>query len=196
MLILESVKDQLSPILSALYMAPVLHILEKHLKILKILVSILSFVDDGLLVAQSKLLTFLNNFLFCSYHITSSLLKRFSLIMEHGKTEVFYFSRLHGIFDPPPLNLITLEGPILCSKNTWRYLDFIFDGKLSFQQHIDFYTNKVISTVKYMKILGNSVVLFSIRSNFYIEVASPLLSFTVFNYSSTTKYHYPILSKN
>ena len=138
----------------------------------------------------------MNNFLFCSYHITSSLLKRFSLIMEHGKTEVFYFSRLHGIFDPPPLNLITLEGPILCSKNTWRYLDFIFDGKLSFQQHIDFYTNKAISTVKYMKILGNSVVLFSIRSNFYIEVASPLLSFTVFNYSSTTKYYYPILSKN
>ena len=115
--------------------------------------------------------------------------------MEHGKTEVFHFSRLHGIFDPPPLDLITLGGPILCPKNTWRYLGFIFERKLSFQQHIDFYTNKAISTVKCMKILGNSVVLFSIRSNFYIEVAFSLLSFTVFNYSSTTKYHYPILSK-
>jgi len=41
----------LSPILSVLYLAPIFHILEKHLKILKILVSILSFVDDGLLVA-------------------------------------------------------------------------------------------------------------------------------------------------
>ena len=40
----------LSPILSALYITFVLHILEKHLKILKIPVSILSFVDDGLLV--------------------------------------------------------------------------------------------------------------------------------------------------
>ena len=41
----------LSPILSALYLAPVLHILEKCLKILKIPVSILFFVDNGLFVA-------------------------------------------------------------------------------------------------------------------------------------------------
>jgi len=41
----------LSPILSALYLAPVFHILEKQLKNLKIPVSILSFVDNGLLVA-------------------------------------------------------------------------------------------------------------------------------------------------
>jgi len=44
----------LSPILSALYLSPFLYILEKHLKILKILISILSFVDDGLLLLQSK----------------------------------------------------------------------------------------------------------------------------------------------
>jgi len=41
----------LSSILSALYLALTLHILEKHLKILKILVSILSSVNDGLLIA-------------------------------------------------------------------------------------------------------------------------------------------------
>ena len=41
----------LSPVLSALYLAPVLHILEKCLKNLKIPVSILSFVDDGLFIA-------------------------------------------------------------------------------------------------------------------------------------------------
>ena len=41
----------LSPILSVLYLAPVLYILKKHLKTLKIPVSILSFVDNGLLVA-------------------------------------------------------------------------------------------------------------------------------------------------
>jgi len=45
---------------------------------------------------------------------------------------------------------------MLISKNTWRYLDFIFDRKLSFCQHINFYANKMISMVKYMKILGNS----------------------------------------
>jgi len=99
----------LSPILSALYLAPVLHILEKQLKNLKIPVSILSSVDNGLLVAQNKLLTVSNSFLFCSYHITS-LLKKFGLIMEHRKVEVFYFSRSHGVFEPPPLDLSPLGG--------------------------------------------------------------------------------------
>jgi len=40
----------LSPILSALYLALILYILEKWLKNLKIPVSILSFVDNGLLI--------------------------------------------------------------------------------------------------------------------------------------------------
>ena len=38
----------------------------------------------------------------------------------------------------------------------WKYLRFIFNRKLMFHQHVDFYTNKLIFTVKYMKILGNS----------------------------------------
>ena len=40
----------LSPILSALYIFSVFHILEKHLKNLKIPVSILSFIDNGLFI--------------------------------------------------------------------------------------------------------------------------------------------------
>ena len=44
----------LSPILSAVYISLVFHILKKHLKHLKIPVSILSFIDNGLFVAQSK----------------------------------------------------------------------------------------------------------------------------------------------
>ena len=147
----------LSSILSVLYLAPILYILEKCLKILKISVSILLFEDDSLLVAQSKLLSFLNNFLFCSYYITSSLLEQFSLIIEHGKMVVFHFSRSHGIFDPSLLDLTPPEGFILHLKNIWKYLGFIFNRKLFFQQHIDFYVNKAISTIKYMNILGNSI---------------------------------------
>jgi len=41
----------LSPILSALYISPVFHILKKHLKYLKIPVSILFFIDNGLFIA-------------------------------------------------------------------------------------------------------------------------------------------------
>jgi len=48
----------------------------------------------------------------------SSLLMRFGLIMEHGKTEVFHFSRSQGIFNPSPLNLSTIGGPILLPKDS------------------------------------------------------------------------------
>jgi len=44
----------LSLILSALYLVSFLHILENHLKNLNLQISILSFIDNGLLVAQSK----------------------------------------------------------------------------------------------------------------------------------------------
>ena len=145
----------LSPILSALYITPILHILEKCLQILKNPVSILSFVNDGLLMAQSKLLTISNSLLFCSYNITSSILERFGLIMEHRKMKVIHFSRLHEVFYPSLLDLSALGGLILHSKSTWKYLGFIFDRKLSFWQHINFYANKAISMVKCIKILGN-----------------------------------------
>ena len=146
----------LSPILSALYLFSLLYILENHLKNLNIPVSIISFVDDELFISQNKLLDISKSHLFCSYNIMIKLLDKFGLAVEHSKTEVFYFNRLHGFFDPPPFDLSSIGGPILVPKNSWKYLGFIFDRKLSFHQHIDYYSNKAISTVKCMKILGNS----------------------------------------
>jgi len=64
-------------------------------------------------------------------------------MIEHRKSKVFHFSRLHRIFNPPSLDLSPLEG-------------FIFDKKLSFQQHINFSSNKALLIVKYMKMLENS----------------------------------------
>ena len=49
----------------------------------------------------------------------SFLLLKFGLIMEHRKTEVFYFSRSQGAFNPPSLNLSALGGPILLPKDSW-----------------------------------------------------------------------------
>jgi len=108
-----SQESALSPILSALYLALILHIFEKRLKNLKIPISILSFVDNGLLIAQNKSLTVSNSLLFCSYHIVLSLLKQFGLIIEHRKTEVFHFFRLYGNFKPSPLDLTQISSPIL-----------------------------------------------------------------------------------
>jgi len=147
----------LSSILSALYLSPLLHILEIHLKNIKIPVSILSFVDDSLIIAQNKSLYLSNSLLFCSFNVISNLLSKFGLIVKHSKTDVFHFSRLHSPFNPSPLDLSSFGSPILFSKDFWKYLGFIFDRKLSFCQHINFYSNKAIFTVKCMKILGNSV---------------------------------------
>ena len=46
--------------------------------------------------------------------------------------EVFHFSGSQDIFNPSLLNLMSLEGPILHPRNTWYYLEFIFDQKLLF----------------------------------------------------------------
>ena len=105
------------------------YVFEKRLKILKIPVSVLSFVDNGLFIAQSKSLHILNSNHFCSYHIMSLLLDQFGLVIEHGKTEVFYFFRSHSIFNPLSLDLSLLGGPVLWPQENWRYLGFIFNRK-------------------------------------------------------------------
>ena len=56
--------------------------------------------------------------LFYSYNVISTLLTKFGLVMEHGKTEVFHFSRVHGVFNPPPLDLTPLGGSVLLPKTT------------------------------------------------------------------------------
>ena len=115
-----SVKQEsaLSPILLALYLTPFLYILEKCLKILKIPSSMLSFVDNGLIIAQNNSIFISNSQLFCSYNVLSNLLIDFSLVIEHGKTETFHFNMLYGEFNPPPLNLSPLGGPVLHPKDS------------------------------------------------------------------------------
>jgi len=103
----------LSPILSSLYLSPFLYILEKQLKNLKIPVSSLSFVNDGLIIGQNKSFNVSNSQLSCSYNILSKLLDSFGLVIEHLKTEIFHFSRSQGLFNSPPLDLSPLGGPIL-----------------------------------------------------------------------------------
>ena len=108
----------LSPILSALYLSPLFYILEKWLKNLRIPISILSFVDNGLFISQHKSISISNVNLFCSYNVISSLLTRFRLVVEYGKTKIFHFSRLHGVFNPSPLDLTSLGGGVLLPKPT------------------------------------------------------------------------------
>ena len=146
----------LSPILSALYLSLFIYILENQLKNLKIPTSFIFFVDNGLFISQSNSIDISNSCLYYSYNVLTNLLEKFGLVVEHSRTEIFYFNRFHGVFNLPLLNLSPLEGNVLLPSNTWKYLGFIFNRKLTFHQHVDFYTNKAISTVKCMKLLGNS----------------------------------------
>jgi len=190
----------LSPILLALYLAPFLHILEKHLKNLNLQVSLLSFINDGLLIPQSKSFETSNSCLYCSYNVALNLLTKFSLLVEHSKTKVSHFSRLQGGFSPPPLDLSPLGRPSLSPKDSWCYLGFIFDRKFLFHNYIDFYTNKAISTVKCMKILSNSTKELNPHQEFllYKSYAMPiaLYSFQLWYYNKTPlSYPLRILNK-
>jgi len=144
-----------SPILSALYLSPVFLFLENCLKILKIPIYIISFVDNGLFISQNKYILHSNANLCCCYNIILSLLTKCDLVVKHRKTDIFYFSKSHRAFNPPPLNLSSLGRLVLLPKETWRYLGFIFNHKLTFRSYIYFYANKVISTIKCIKLLGN-----------------------------------------
>jgi len=48
----------------------------------------------------------------------SFLLEQCSLIIEHGKFESFHFSKSHGFFNLPFLNLSPIGGLILYPKET------------------------------------------------------------------------------
>ena len=108
----------LSPILSVLYLSLIFHSLEKCLKILKISISMISFIEDGLFISQNKSISHSNTNLFCSYNVISSILLKYSLIIEYKKTNVFHFTRFHGTFNPSSLNLIPIGGPSLLLKET------------------------------------------------------------------------------
>jgi hypothetical protein len=96
--------------------------------------------------------------LYHAYAIVYSLFTASGLALEHDKTELFHFTRARSGFDRP-LDLgyapYTGETP-LRPKTYWRYLGFWFDHKLTFEEHVRFYTTKALTTVKAMRMLGNS----------------------------------------
>ena len=79
----------------------------------------------------------------------------FGLVMEHDKSEIFHFSRAHNDSNPE-LDLSALGVPTLKPKTYWRYLGFYFNRRLSFKEHVWYYSTKALSMVKVMGMLGNS----------------------------------------
>ena len=117
----------------------------------------ISFVNDYFFILQEKTYIKSNALLFCSYSIITSLFDQFRLAIEHRKLKNFHFSRLTRNFNPSLLDISLVGGLLLQLKNMWKYLGFVFHRKLFFHWHIQFYSNKVFSTVNKMNMLGNSI---------------------------------------
>ncbi|PPQ89171.1 hypothetical protein CVT25_006198, partial [Psilocybe cyanescens] len=146
----------LSPVLSALYLTLIMRLFE--LDPLTRGCFLLSYVDDGTLVVQSKSLLDNCEALKRAYGVIFELFKKFGLALEHDKSEVFHFDRSHSKDNPPvDLGYTPYTGATpLKPKLYWRYLGFYFDRKLTFTEHVRYYSTKALSTVKAMKMLGSS----------------------------------------
>ena len=121
----------------------------------------------------------------------TNFLDKFGFIVEHSKTEVFHFSRSHGSFNPSPLDLSLLGGLILSPKNFWKYLGFIFNRKLTFYQHVNFYSNRALSSVKCIKLLGNSSCGISPLQK-YLLYRCCILPITLYSFQLWFYHHAPL----
>ena len=123
----------LSPILSVIYLSPILKTYQKHLKNTnkEIPTNTLSYVDDGLIISQEKSFKCSLFFLIDNYSVISNFLKDSGLAIEHQRSEVFHFSRAHSTPNHS-IDLTSTGGPALHPKPIWWYLGFYFDHKLTF----------------------------------------------------------------
>ncbi|KAJ2911570.1 hypothetical protein MD484_g8847, partial [Candolleomyces efflorescens] len=146
----------LSPVLSALVIAPVMKIFRT--RSVGTGCTLISYVDDGDIIVQSESIDTNCVMLRHAYEIVFALMTGSGLALEHDKTELFHFTRARSGFDTPiDLGYAPYTGEnLLKPKTYWRYLGFWFDRKLTFHEHVRFYATKALTTVMAMRMLGNS----------------------------------------
>ncbi|CAA7267775.1 unnamed protein product [Cyclocybe aegerita] len=146
----------LSPVISGLFIAPVMKLF--YIKAALLNTTLLSFVDDRTILAQSKQLDDNNVGLRKAYKIIYLLFVAFALVLEHDKTELFHFSCRRDAYNPSlDLGYAPHTGATpLKPKTYWRYLGFYFDRRLTFHEHVLYYATKAFTTVQAMRMLGNS----------------------------------------
>ena len=105
----------LFPILSALYIAPLICICEHRAQAFNLDTCILSFVNNGLLISQGKTYNKTLPELYSSYRVVTDLMVMFGLVMEHDKSEIFHFSRVHNDLNPE-LDLLAIGAFTLKPK--------------------------------------------------------------------------------
>ncbi|KAJ3518375.1 hypothetical protein NMY22_g13710 [Coprinellus aureogranulatus] len=96
--------------------------------------------------------------LYHAYAFIHALFTAAGLVLEHDKSEAFHFTRARSGADRPiDLGFAPHTGATpLRPKKFWRYLGFYFDQRLTFAEHIRYYSTKALTTVMAMRMLGNS----------------------------------------
>jgi len=84
----------LSSILLALYIVSLIRIFEIRAQVLNLNTSILSFVDDSLLISQGKIYNTILSELYSSYRVVTDLIISFGLVIKHDKSGIFHFYRI------------------------------------------------------------------------------------------------------
>jgi len=107
----------LSPILSVLYIVPFICIFEIRAQALNLSTSILSFLNNSLLIYQRDIYDTTLPELYSSYRVVTDLIVLFGLVMEHDKSDIFHFSKAHNNSNPE-LDLSAISISIL-KPNTY-----------------------------------------------------------------------------
>ena len=120
----------LSPVISAIYLAPLLWKFQLDAPE----ATLMSYVDDGMIIMQSSMWGENLSKLKSAYKVVFELTESLGLILEHIKSEVFHFSRQSGDLNSlVDLGFTPFTGNTPLKPNIfWRYLGFFFDRVFSF----------------------------------------------------------------
>lgn len=164
----------LSPTLSGLYIAPILHkwapIHDRQFGN----VGLQFFVDDGLIsvagppppkTSPYTQLQVNNSIIAHIFHDLARDMNRMGLGIEVDKLELMHFTQptRSKCKSLEPDLVIELDSTLVrvTPKTKMRYLGFFLDPALTFRDHVKFYATKACSTVASFRMLGNSVRGFS-----------------------------------
>ncbi|KAJ3506303.1 hypothetical protein NMY22_g17294 [Coprinellus aureogranulatus] len=120
--------------------------------------TLITFVDDSTIAAQTDSIEMNCHMLYHVYAFIHALFTATGLVLEHDKSEAFHFTRARSGADRPiDLGFAPHTGATpLRPKKFWRYLGFYFDQRLTFAEHVRYYSTKALTTVMAMRMLGNS----------------------------------------
>ena len=155
------------------------------------------YVDDFILVVTSPSLATNVDKLEDRYRSIAKVFCKLGLAVKLSKTELMHFTAKNvstkcghkPLQFPVPFSSLTyvelhplaINEPIflIAPSKEWRYLGFFFDPLLSFHSHVTRYTNKALTTVNNLHILGHSYEGLTpwLRKQVYMSVVWSVMSY-------------------